>query len=53
MKYTLIAAFLFLNVSLHAQDTAKQTVTINTDSLTSVQVEAKVPGRTGGMALIS
>ena len=44
MKHTLIAAFLFLNVSLHAQDTAKHTVNINTDSLTSVQVEARFPG---------
>ena len=44
MKHTLIAAFLFLNVSLHAQDTTKHTVNINTDSLTSVQVEARFPG---------
>ena len=44
MKYIPIAWFLLMNICLHAQDTAKQTVTINTDSFTSVQKEAQFPG---------
>jgi protein TonB len=44
MKYTLIAAFLFLSLSLHAQDTTKQTITIDSHTFTSVQTEARFPG---------
>jgi protein TonB len=44
MKIILIASLLLFTVCLHAQDTAKHTITINTDSFTSVQVEARFPG---------
>lgn len=48
MKYLLAACFLLLTVCLRAQDSTKQTITINTDSFTVVQVEARFPGGQDG-----
>jgi len=48
MRKLLVAFFLLLNVCVYAQDTTKHTITVNTDSFTSVQVEARFPGGQDG-----